>query len=113
MAADPVLIDRTLHALADGNRRAMVARLTHGPASVSELAAPLAISLPSALQHLDVLTTSGLVRTEKVGRRRQCHLQPAPLEAVERWVAEQRSFWEQRFDLLGEVLDNAYPEESK
>ena len=107
--AEPQQIDQAFHALADGNRRAIVARLTLGAASVSELAVPLDVSLPTVLQHLDVLQRSGLVRSEKVGRVRTCRLEPAPMRAVEHWIAEHRAVWERRLDLLGDVLDDAFP----
>jgi DNA-binding transcriptional ArsR family regulator len=107
--ADPQQLDQAFHALADGNRRAIVARLTRGAASVSELAAPLDVSLPTVLQHLEVLQGSGLVRSEKVGRVRTCRLEAGPMRAVENWIAEHRATWERRFDLLGDVLDDAFP----
>jgi DNA-binding transcriptional ArsR family regulator len=107
--AEPQQLDRAFHALADSNRRAIVVRLTRGAASVSELAAPLGLSLPTVLQHLDVLQRSGLVRSEKVGRVRTCQLEPGPMGAVERWIAEHRAIWERRLDLLGDVLDDAFP----
>jgi DNA-binding transcriptional ArsR family regulator len=90
--------------LGDPSRRAMVDRLTHGPASVSELARPLAMSLPAVVQHLHVLEASGLVRSQKLGRVRTCTVQPAALRAAEQWVAERRTFWEQGLDRLGEFL---------
>jgi DNA-binding transcriptional ArsR family regulator len=105
---DPQQLDQTFHALADRNRRAIIARLTRGAASVSELAAPLEVSLPTVLQHLDVLQHSGLVRSEKVGRVRTCRLQPGPMRSVEHWIAEHRSTWEHRLDLIGDVLDDAF-----
>ena len=104
MLNQSAVLDRLFQALADPTRRVMVERLCRGPASVSELARPLAISLPAVLQHLQVLETSGLVRTEKVGRVRTCQVEPAALRLVEQWIAERRTFWEQRFDRLGEVL---------
>ncbi|WP_272475409.1 ArsR/SmtB family transcription factor [Baekduia alba] len=107
--AEAQQLDRTFHALADSSRRAMVARLTRGPASVSELAEPLVMSMPSVLQHLDVLQRSGLVRSEKVGRVRTCRLEPGPMRTVEDWIAEHRSVWEHRLDRLGDVLDDAFP----
>jgi DNA-binding transcriptional ArsR family regulator len=107
--AEPQHLDQAFHALADSNRREIVARLTRGAASVSELAAPLGVSLPTVLQHLDVLQRSGLVRSEKVGRVRTCQLEPDPMRAVEHWIAEHRAVWERRFDLLGDVLDDAFP----
>jgi len=102
-------LDRAFHALADESRRAMVVRLSRGAASVSELAAPLEMSLPSVLQHLEVLQRSGLVRSEKVGRVRTCRLEPGPMRTLERWIAEHRAIWEQRLDRLGGVLDDAFP----
>ena len=106
--SDTAALDRTFQALANPSRRSIVARLTRGPASVSELAAPLTMTLPTVVQHLDVLQRSGLVRTEKVGRVRTCRLEPAPLSSVERWVAEHRSAWETRLDELGDVLHATY-----
>jgi DNA-binding transcriptional ArsR family regulator len=102
-------LDQAFRALADSNRRAIVARLTRGAASVSELAAPLDVSLPTVLQHLDVLQRSGLVRSEKVGRVRTCRLEPGPMRAVEHWIADHCAIWERRLDLLGDVLDDAFP----
>lgn len=94
----------TFHALADPGRRAMVERLCRGPASVSELARPFAMSLPAVVQHLQILETSGLIRTAKVGRVRTCTIEPKALQAVEHWVNERRALWEQRFDRLGALL---------
>ncbi len=107
--AEPQQLDQAFHALADGNRRAIIARLTRGAASVSELAAPLDVSLPTVLQHVDVLQRSGLVRSEKVGRVRTCRLVPDPMRAVEQWIGEHRAIWERRLDALGDVLDEAFP----
>ena len=104
-------LDSAFQALADPSRRSMVARLSRGPASVSELAAPLEMSLPAVVQHLDVLRDSGLVRTEKVGRVRTCRLEPGPLRAVEGWIAAHRADLESQLDRLGEVLDETYPGE--
>jgi DNA-binding transcriptional ArsR family regulator len=97
-------VDLLFHALADPSRRAMVDRLTHGPASVSELAHPLAMSLPAVVQHLHVLEGSGLVRSQKLGRVRTCTIEPAALRRAERWLAERRTFWEQSLDRLGKYL---------
>lgn len=110
MAAADTTLDRTFQALADPSRRSIVARLSRGPASVSELAEPLAMSLPAVVQHLDVLRKSGLVASEKVGRVRTCRLEPAPMRIAEQWVGEHRAAWEQQFDRLGEVLDATYGE---
>jgi DNA-binding transcriptional ArsR family regulator len=101
-------LDRAFRALADPSRRSIVARLSSGPASVSELAAPLAMSLPAVVQHLDVLQRSGLVRSQKRGRVRTCSLEPAPLHSLERWIALHRATWEGRLDRLGDVLDATY-----
>jgi DNA-binding transcriptional ArsR family regulator len=98
--------DRLFHALADPHRRAMVERLTRGPASVSELAAPLPMSLAAVVQHLKVLEDCGLVRSEKVGRVRTCHLEPAGLRAAEEWLYQQRTAWENRLDRLGDLLSD-------
>ena len=92
-------------ALADPTRRAMVERLSRGPTSVSELARPLAMSLPAVMQHLAVLETSGLVRSEKVGRVRTCHIVPAAMSEAERWISQRRAEWERRLDRLGRFLE--------
>lgn len=91
-------LDRLFHALADPTRRMIVARLSRGAASVSELAQPLPMSLPSVLQHLQVLKSSGLIRSHKSGRVRTCHIVPEVLNAAEDWIAEQRRLWEKRPD---------------
>jgi DNA-binding transcriptional ArsR family regulator len=97
-------LDRMFQALADPARRGMLERLSRGPASVSELAAPLDMSLPSVMQHLQLLEASGLVSSEKVGRVRTCRIEPAALRAAEQWIAARRSSWEKRFDRLGAFL---------
>ena len=97
-------------ALADPSRRVMVERLSRGPASVSELAQPLAMSLPAVVQHLQVLEASGLVRSEKVGRIRTCRIEPAAMRPVEQWIAKRRTSWERRLDRLGDYLA-AQPDE--
>jgi DNA-binding transcriptional ArsR family regulator len=107
--AEAAQLDRAFHALADESRRAMVVRLSRGAASVSELAAPLDMSLPSVMQHLDVLQRSGLVRSQKVGRVRTCRLEPGPMRTLEQWIVEHRAIWEGRFDRLSDVLDDAFP----
>jgi DNA-binding transcriptional ArsR family regulator len=97
-------LDRVFQALADPSRRAMVQRLSRGPASVSELAAPLDMSLPAVVQHLQLLEASGLVRSEKQGRVRTCRVDAKVLRQAEHWVAERRALWERRLDRLGEYL---------
>jgi DNA-binding transcriptional ArsR family regulator len=104
--AEREAVDRVLHALADPSRRLIVERLMRAPASVSELARPLPMSLPAVVQHLQVLEASGLVVSEKVGRVRTCRVEPAALRPVERWVIAQRSTWERRLDRLGQYLDD-------
>ncbi len=79
-------------------------QLSQGPASVTDLARPLAITLAAVVQHVQVLEQCGVVRTEKVGRVRTCRVDPAGLSVAERWIAERRSLWERRLDRLGEVL---------
>jgi DNA-binding transcriptional ArsR family regulator len=106
-------MDRVLHALADPSRRVIVERLSSGPASVSELARPLPMSLPAVIQHLQVLEASGLVRSEKVGRVRTCRIEPAALRPVERWIGARRSSWERRLDRLGEYLEETADESPK
>lgn len=97
-------LDGVFHALAVPTRRRMVERLVRGPASVSDLARPFELSLPAAMQHLQVLETAGLVRSEKVGRTRTCRLETAVLRRVDDWVTEQRTTWERRLDGLDVYL---------
>jgi DNA-binding transcriptional ArsR family regulator len=97
-------LDRLFHALADPARRAIVERLSRGPAPVSELARPLPMSLPAAMQHLDVLQAAGLVRSKKVGRVRTCAIEPQGLSRAEQWINARRIEWEHRLDRLGEYL---------
>jgi len=103
MAPDAGL-DRTFHALADASRRGMIDRLSRGPASVSELAQPLAMALPSVVKHLAVLEAGGLVTSEKAGRVRTYRLAPGGLSAVETWVAARKAGLEKQFDRLEEYL---------
>jgi DNA-binding transcriptional ArsR family regulator len=98
-------LDLTFHALADSTRRTIVERLSQGPASVSDLARPLPISLPAVLQHLAVLEASGLVVSEKTGRIRTCRIEPKALSLLEQWISAQRAEWEKRFDRLGAYLE--------
>jgi DNA-binding transcriptional ArsR family regulator len=96
--------DRVFRALADPSRRSMVERLARGPASVSQLAEPLAMSLAAVVQHLGVLEEAGIVASEKAGRVRTCRLEPAGLRRAEDWLGGQRTRWERRLDRLGGVL---------
>jgi DNA-binding transcriptional ArsR family regulator len=104
VALEPAPLDRVFHALADPARRAMLERLTRGPASVSELAQPLAMSLPAVVQHIAVLEGSGLVRSRKVGRVRTCQIEAGALQRAEQWINERRIQWERRLDRLGDYL---------
>jgi DNA-binding transcriptional ArsR family regulator len=105
-------LDLAFQALADPTRRGMLARLSRAPASVSELAAPFAMSLPAVMQHLQMLEASGLVRSEKKGRVRTCRLQPRALGVAETWIAEQRALWEGRLDRLEDYLETLKAKES-
>jgi DNA-binding transcriptional ArsR family regulator len=82
----------------------MVERLSRGPASVSELAKPLTMSLAAVVQHVQVLEASGLVRSQKIGRTRTCSINPTALRSAEQWIAERRTLWERRLDRLGDYL---------
>lgn len=97
-------IDPVFHALADPTRRAMVEQLTRGPASVSELARPVDMTLSAVMQHLAVLEASGLVHTRKTGRVRTCRLDPTALRAGEDWFEKRRVTWERRLDRLADYL---------
>ena len=106
-------LDLMFHALADPTRRSMVERLSRSPASVSELAQPLDMTLSAVVQHLQVLEASGLVRSQKVGRVRICRIEPMTLSRAEQWIAARRTTWEGRLDRLGGYLDeqSAGPDE--
>ncbi|MEO9189476.1 MAG: metalloregulator ArsR/SmtB family transcription factor [Acetobacteraceae bacterium] len=104
MLNHPSPLDLAFQALADPTRRAVVERLARGPASVSELARPLAMSLPAVMQHLAVLENSGLIRSEKIGRVRTCRVEPQALSLAEQWINARRAEWERRLDRLGAYL---------
>lgn len=97
-------LDRLFAALADSNRRAMVDQLARGPASVSDLARPLDIALPSALKHLAALEAGGLVASDKAGRVRTYRIAPDAFSGLEAWVAERKAAWHRRFDALDALL---------
>jgi DNA-binding transcriptional ArsR family regulator len=97
-------LDRVFQALSDPSRRVMVDRLTRGPASVSELARPLDMSLAAVVQHIQVLEASGLVQSHKVGRVRTCQIEPKALRSAEQWITQRRTSWERRLDRLGDYL---------
>ena len=106
-------LDRAYQALGDNTRRAIVERLTEGPATVSELAGPLPMSLPAVMLHLKVLEESGLVTSQKLGRVRTCRVDPKMLSQAERWITERRQMWERNLDQLGAFLDQAKLEHEK
>ncbi|MCA9709233.1 MAG: helix-turn-helix transcriptional regulator [Myxococcales bacterium] len=97
-------VDPVFRALSDPTRRRVVERLSRGSASVSELARPFDMALPSFVGHLRVLERSGLVRSTKQGRVRTYELMPKRLQAAEDWLAQQRSAWQRRLDRLDDYL---------
>lgn len=105
-------LDTAFHALADPTRRAMIARLIEGPASVKELAEPFEMGLPSFLKHVKVLEASGLISSEKTGRVRTCRLVPTHLAAAEGWLNEQRAIWGARTDRLAAFAENQHASET-
>lgn len=100
----PTELTAVFQALSDPTRRAVLEQLSRGPASVTRLAEPFRMALPSFTQHLDVLENCGLVRSRKEGRVRTYQLEPRPLKTAERWMAKQRAMWERRLDQLDEYL---------
>jgi DNA-binding transcriptional ArsR family regulator len=101
---NPAELDRLFFALADAGRRSMIDRLSHGPASVSELARPLQIALPSAVKHLAILEAGGLVVSDKAGRVRTYRMTPTAFRAMEAWVAARKASWNSQFDRLEALL---------
>ncbi|MGC4077504.1 MAG: metalloregulator ArsR/SmtB family transcription factor [Rubrivivax sp.] len=104
MAQHPSDLDQLFLALADPTRRAVIGRLGQGPASISDLAAPFDMALPSFLKHIHALESAGLVRSEKRGRVRTCALERAQFARIEQWLAEQRRVWETRTDRLEQFV---------
>jgi DNA-binding transcriptional ArsR family regulator len=98
-------LDRTLSALSDPTRRDILERLTTGPASISELARPIGISLPGVLKHVRILEEANLVTTEKDGRTRKCHVGPADMDDVTRWIEAYRRRWERQLDRLETIIE--------
>ena len=110
MANQKAQLSTVFHALGDPTRRAIVGVLGRGPASVSALAAPFAMALPSLMKHLAVLERGGVIRSRKVGRVRTCELRPKGLSQAERWLAGQRSVWEARSDRMSAFVENLHQE---
>lgn len=107
-------LDAVFRALSEPARRAIVLRLSRGSASVSELAAPLDMTLAAVVQHVQALEQSGLVTTQKTGRVRTCTLDPAAIGLAEAWLSQRRQQWESHFDRLGAVLaDGPAPEQER
>ncbi|MDP1617652.1 helix-turn-helix transcriptional regulator [Phenylobacterium sp.] len=104
-------LDIAFQALSDPGRRAMVERLSLGPASVSELARPLPMTLSAVVQHLQVLEAAGLVKSQKVGRVRTCSLEIGAIAQIEGWITERRRFWAQQYDQLEAYLAQTAPQE--
>jgi DNA-binding transcriptional ArsR family regulator len=113
MPNQEVAFNQVFHALADPTRRAVIQRLSHGPSAVKELAAPFQMALPSFMQHLEVLSDCGLVRSSKSGRVRTYELEPQPLQELEGWLLAQRKVWEQRLDQLDSYLLHLKKESEK
>ena len=107
MAQHQQQLNGIFQALADPTRRAVVGRLGRGPASISELAKPFDMALPSFMKHVRLLEESGLIRTHKAGRVRTCTLEAAPFAVVESWLSAQRAVWEGRTDRLEQFVLNA------
>jgi DNA-binding transcriptional ArsR family regulator len=98
-------LDTALAALSDPTRRAVVERLARGSATVTALAAPHDIALPTFMRHLKVLESAGLVRSAKKGRVRTCHIEPAPLMEIQGWLEWQRRVWDNRLDKLAALAE--------
>lgn len=106
-------LDGIFQSLADSTRRAVLGRLGQGPASVSELAKPFGMALPSFMKHIRFLEGSGLIRTRKEGRVRTCTIEQKPFAAVESWLSEQRALWEGRTDRLEQFVTSQLKEKSE
>jgi DNA-binding transcriptional ArsR family regulator len=110
MANQSSQLSDVFYALADPTRRAIVNALGRRPESVSALAAPFAMALPSFMKHLSVLERSGVIRSRKAGRVRTCELVPKTLSSAERWIAEQRTTWEARTDRMADFVETLHQE---
>ena len=110
MAHQSIQLSDVFCALADPTRRSIVGVLGRGPASVTALAAPFAMALPSFMKHIAVLERSGVIRSNKVGRIRTCELRPKALSRAEQWIAEQRAMWEARTDRMAAFAEKLHQE---
>ena len=110
MANQSAQLTDVFYALADPTRRAIVGVLGRGPATVSALAAPFEMALPSFMKHLSVLERSGVIRSSKLGRVRTCELRPKALTQAERWITEQRAVWEGRTDRMAALAEKLHQE---
>lgn len=106
-------LDAIFHSLADPTRRAIIARLGKGPASVTDLAKPFDMALPSFMKHIRQLEGSGLIRTQKEGRVRTCTIEKKKFTTIEAWLKEQQALWESRLDRLEAFAMNAMKEHPK
>jgi DNA-binding transcriptional ArsR family regulator len=99
------ILDRTFSALSDSTRRDILSRLSTGPATISELARPIGISLPGVLKHIRILEAANLVTTQKRGRTRECRMAPGDTDEATRWIERYRSQWERRLDRLETIIE--------
>lgn len=106
-------LDTVFHALADPTRRAVVSRLLKGAAPVKRLSEPFGMGLPAFMKHLSVLENSGLIRSEKQGRVRTCHIDAERLAAAEDWLSQQRAVWQGRTDRLAAFVETQITQEQK
>ena len=113
MEQDTGQLNGIFQAVADPTRRAVLGRLSSGPTSVSDLAKPFDMALPSFMQHIRVLEESGWIRTRKVGRVRICAIEEESFATVERWLSEQRALWDGRTDRLQQFVETMRVEETQ
>jgi DNA-binding transcriptional ArsR family regulator len=111
MAKQEAHLTAVFYALTDPTRRAIVGLLGRGPASVSALAAPFAMALPSLMKHLSVLERCGVIRSNKLGRVRTCELRPKTLSQAEQWIAGQREMWEARSERMAAFAEKLHQED--
>lgn len=98
-------LNTVFHALADPTRRAVIQQLTNGPASVTELAEPFKMALPSFMKHIGVLEEAGIIQSQKKGRVRTCEIKPKQLTTAENWINSQTTLWEGRLERIAKVAE--------